>query len=72
MTEQERMSYRGYLFSMTDEQLHEETRTVVSQSKTDEVTKRDSAMLMAMCYNDWRRRGKGEEYFKAYQAIENK
>ena len=57
MTESDAFDYRGYLFKMSDDELDTETKESIRQ--------RDSLMIQ-LCYNDWKRRGQGARFLKAY------
>ena len=57
MTESDVSDYREYLFKMSDDQLDSETKEAVSQR---------NSLMIQLCYNDWRRRGQGARFLKAY------
>lgn len=55
--------YKSYLSAMTDKQLEDETKLVISQNIC--------AMTIQLCYNEWLNRGNGKRFLNAYNRTLN-
>lgn len=65
MTTEEKESYKRLLHGLTNDELEDETETVVKQAWSKDAPK-DSAMLARLCYTEWRNRSMAERYLRAY------
>lgn len=67
MTAEEKESYKRLLHGLTNDELDDETETVVKQAWSKDAPK-DSAMLARLCFVEWRSRGMAERYIRAYNS----
>ena len=67
MTAEEKESYKRLLHGLTNDELDDETETVVKQSWMKDSPK-DSPILFQLCYNEWRNRGMADRCIRAYNS----